>query len=93
MTAGGRQSPAGGGDRAQGGALGRQNPHLGWDEPPDDDNLDEFIATDVKAVHFEALDDCRWYANVELVNGELWTLNFGSVSGRARGYANAERVQ
>lgn len=71
----------------------RENPHVGWDEPPDDDTLDEFFATDVESVHFEALDDCRWYANVKMRDGQLWTLNFGSVSGRARGYANAEQVE
>lgn len=69
------------------------NPEIGWDEPPDDDTLDEFIAHDVAQVHFEALDDCRWYANIKLADGQLWTLNFGSVSGRARGYANAEQVE
>lgn len=69
------------------------NPHLGWDEPPNDDTLDEFIAQDVQWVHFEALDECRWYANIKLANGQLWTLNFGSVTGRARGYANAEQVE
>lgn len=70
-----------------------ENPHVGWDEPPDDETLDEFIARDVELVHFEALDDCRWYANIKLADGQLWTLNFGSVSGRARGYANAEQVE
>lgn len=69
------------------------NPRLGWDEPPDDETLDEFFATDVESVHFEALDDCRRYANIKLNNGQLWTLNFGSISGRAKGYANAERIE
>lgn len=69
------------------------NPYVGWDEEPDDDTLDEFIAKDVESVHFEALDDCRWYANVKLNDGQLWTLNFGSVTGRAKGYANAEQVE
>ena len=32
---------------AQKGTQG-ENPRLGWDEPPDDDTLDEFVATDVK---------------------------------------------
>jgi len=64
------------------------NPRLGWD----DGSLDEFFATDVDWVHFEALDNCRWYANVRLRDGQLWTLNFGSVTGRARGYAAAEQV-
>ena len=80
------------GPGAQRGAQG-ENPRIGWDEPPDDETLDDFVATDVKSVHFEALDDCRWYANIELNDGQLWTLNFGSVSGRARGYANAELIE
>lgn len=71
----------------------KPNPHLGWDEPPDDETLDEFIATDVRMVHFEALDDCRWYANVFMNDGQVWTLNFGSVTGRAKGFANAEQVE
>lgn len=69
------------------------NPRVSYDEEPDDDTLDDFMARDVEWVHFEALDDCRWYANVQLRNGELWTLNFGSVTGRARGYAHAERIE
>lgn len=79
------------GSDAQRGAQG-ENPRIGWDEPPDDGTLDEFVAFGVKLVHFEALDDCRWYANIELYDGQLWTLDFGSVSSRARGYANAELV-
>ena len=70
-----------------------ENPRIGWDEPPDDETLDEFVATDVAMVHFEALDDCRWYATIELDDGQLWQLNFGSVSGRARGYANADLIE
>jgi len=72
---------------------GAENPYLGWDEPPDDTTLDEFIATEVSSVHFEALDKCRWYANIHLADGQVWTLNFGSVSGRAQGFANAEQVE
>lgn len=73
--------------------MSAENPYLGWDEPPDDANLDEFIAHNVKAVHFEALADCAWYANVYMADGQVWTLNFGSVTGRAKGYANAEQVE
>jgi hypothetical protein len=75
--------------------LGSQepNPRISWDEPPDDETLDDFMARDVKWVHFEALDECRWCANIKLANGQLWTLTFGSITGRARGYASAERVE
>lgn len=70
-----------------------ENPVVSWDEPPDDDTLDEFVARDVDCVHFEALDDCRWYANIFMRDGQIWTLNFGSVTGRAKGYANADQVE
>lgn len=70
-----------------------ENPRISWDDEPYESPLDEFFATNVESVHFEALDDCRWYANIRLNDGQLWTLNFGSLSGRARGYANAEQVE
>lgn len=70
-----------------------ENPRIGWDDEPYESPLDEFFATNVESVHFEALDDCRWYANIRLNDGQMWTLNFGSLSGRARGFANAEQVE
>lgn len=58
-----------------------------------DGTLDDFYAENIDTVHFEALDNCQWYANVQLRNGQLWTLNFGALNSRARGYANAERIE
>lgn len=47
----------------------------------------------VDTVHFEALDQSRWYANVYLNDGQVWTLNFGAKNPAAHGYANAEQIQ
>ena len=58
-----------------------------------DGTLDDFFVRDVELVHFEALDDCRWYATVVLNDGQIWTLNFGSLSRLVGGYARAERVE
>lgn len=58
-----------------------------------DGTLDDFQATDVKMVHFEALDESRWYATVELNDGRVWQLNFGAVNPTARGYAFAELIE
>lgn len=66
------------------------NPRVNLDE---DGTLDDFAATDVAGIHFEAIDDARWYATVELHNGETWQLNFGAQNPHVRGYARAERVQ
>lgn len=66
------------------------NPRVNLDE---DGTLDDFAAEDVKLVHFEALDDTRWYATITLASGEMWQLNFGARDPRARGYARAEQVQ
>ncbi|MDV6979632.1 hypothetical protein [Mycobacterium intracellulare] len=65
------------------------NPRIGLDE---DGTLDDFCATDVAGVHFEAIDDARWYATIELRTGETWQLNFGAHNPHSRGYARAERV-
>lgn len=65
------------------------NPRVGLDE---DGTLDDFCATDVVGVHFEAIDDARWYATIELRTGETWQLNFGAHNPHSRGYARAERV-
>lgn len=56
----------------------------------DDGTLDDFMARDVAMVHFETLDESRWYATVQLANGEFWQLNFGAVNDRAKGYARAD---
>lgn len=67
-----------------------QNPRVSLDE---DGTLDDFAATDVENVHFEAIDDARWYATIQLRNGEVWQLNFGAQNPHVRGYERAERVQ
>jgi hypothetical protein len=66
------------------------NPRIGLDE---DGTLDDFAATDVEAVHFEAIDDAAWYATIELRNGEIWQLHFGAHNSRARGYSRAEQIR
>lgn len=65
------------------------NPRVSLDE---DGTLDDFCATDVIGVHFEAIDDARWYATIELRTGETWQLNFGAHNPHSRGYARAERT-
>jgi hypothetical protein len=66
-----------------------QQPRVGLD---DDGTLDDFMAQDVKMVHFEALDQSQWYLTVELASGEVWQLKFGACNDRAKGYAFAEQV-
>lgn len=66
------------------------NPRIGLD---DDGTLDDFYATGIQSVHFEALDDAAWYANIRLSDGRFWQLNFGAKNPRARGYAREERVR
>lgn len=56
----------------------------------DDGTLDDFMARDVAMVHFEALDESAWYATIQLANGDVWHLDFGAKSPRAKGYAKAE---
>jgi hypothetical protein len=63
------------------------NPRIQLD---DDGTLDDFFASDVQSVHFEALGESQWYAVVHLASGEEWMLNFGAVNHRAKGYARAE---
>ncbi|MCV7100060.1 hypothetical protein [Mycobacterium palustre] len=67
-----------------------ENPRIGLDE---DGTLDDFAATNVESVHFEALDDTAWYASITLRGGREWQLNFGAHNPRARGYARAEQVR
>jgi hypothetical protein len=65
-------------------------PHINLD---DDGTLDDFAVSDVKLVHFEALDQSQWYLTVELNNGALWQLKFGARNGNAKGYAFAEQIK
>ncbi|RFZ11206.1 hypothetical protein DSM43518_02046 [Mycobacterium marinum] len=65
------------------------NPRIGLDK---DGTLDDFCATNVELVHFEALDNSDWYATIKLSDGQVWQLNFGACNQRALGYARAERV-
>ena len=58
----------------------------------DDGRLDELVARNVRYLHFEDMGDGDWWMAVELANGELWHLNFGTKNPRARTYARAERV-
>ena len=67
------------------------NPRIGLDD--DGQTLDDFMATDVAMVHFEAIDDSAWYATIQLASGEIWHLDFGAQNRRARGYARAEQVR
>jgi len=69
---------------------GRPSPHAALD---DDGTLDDFWATNVQSVHFEAIDQAAWYAIVHLDDGQVWQLDFGAVNRRAKGYAQAERVR
>lgn len=54
--------------------------------------LDDFLATDVQSVHFEANDDSQWYATITMRGGEVWQLKFGAKNPAAKGYAFAEQV-
>jgi hypothetical protein len=65
-------------------------PRIGLD---DDGTLDDFAASDVKLVHFEALDQSQWYLAIELNSGDIWQLKFGACNDRAKGYAFAEQVK
>jgi hypothetical protein len=58
-----------------------------------DGNVDDFLASDVQAVHFEATDQAQWYATVTMRSGEVWQLRFGAKNPNAKGYAIAERVE
>ncbi|WP_100525387.1 hypothetical protein [Mycobacteroides abscessus] len=58
-----------------------------------DGTLDDFCAHSVSMVHFEAIDQSRWYATVILNDGSYWQLNFGAVNPTAKGYARAEQVK
>lgn len=70
--------------------IAHPSPRVSLDE---DGTLDDFAATGVETVHFEALDDAQWYATIKLTGGEVWQLNFGARNPSAKGYARAERVQ
>lgn len=60
------------------------NPRIQLD---DDGTLDDFRATDVKLVHFEAIGESQWYLTVELNDGRVWQLDFGARNSSAKGYA------
>lgn len=65
------------------------NPRIQLD---DDGTLDDFFASDVQSVHFEALGEAQWYTVVRLQDGREWILNFGAVNHRAKGYARGWRI-
>lgn len=66
------------------------SPRISLDE---DGTLDDFAASSVEAIHFEAIDQSRWYLTVILHGGDIWQLNFGAQNPSAKGYARAERVE
>lgn len=87
--------PGGEGQHAREGGSGAQNraesnPRIGLD---DDGTLDDFYATGISSVHFEAIDQAAWYATITLADGRIWQLNFGAKNDRAHGYAMEERVR
>ena len=41
----------------------------------DDGTLDDFYATQVESVHFEALDESQWYINIVLNDGQQYQIN------------------
>jgi hypothetical protein len=49
-----------------------ENPRIRIDDawPDDSEHLDDFMATDVAMVHFEALDQSQWYMTIELKDGQ-----------------------
>ena len=55
-----------------------------------DGTLDDFWATNVRSVHFEAMSENDWWVGIQLADGSVWSLNFGAVNPRAKGYARAE---
>lgn len=67
-----------------------EQPRIGLD---DDGTLDDFAADNVELIHFEAIDQSRWYLTVVLEGGDVWQLNFGAVNPSAKGYARAELVE
>jgi hypothetical protein len=71
-----------------------ENPRIRIDDawPDDSEHLDDFMATDVAMVHFEALDQSQWYMTIELKDGQVWQLHFGARNSRAQGYAQANKI-
>ena len=55
-------------------------------------HLDDFLARDVRMVHFEATDESAWYATIELAGGAVWQLHFGADEPSRPGQSRAERV-
>lgn len=70
------------------------NPRIKLDESWDDpaNHLDDFMATDVATIHFEANDQSQWYMTVELNDGQVWQLHFGAKNPQAFGYAFVEQI-
>lgn len=68
---------------------GEENPRI----QEYDGKLDDFLASDVQAVHFEATDQSQWYATVTMRDGTVWQLKFGASNPTAKGYAFAEQVE
>ncbi|MCG7596330.1 hypothetical protein [Mycobacterium sp. PSTR-4-N] len=55
-------------------------------------HLDDFLARDVRMVHFEATDESAWYATIELADGTIWQLHFGARDPSQPGYSRSERI-
>jgi hypothetical protein len=55
--------------------------------------LDDFLASDVQAVHFEATDQSQWCATITMRDGGVWQLTFGAKNPNAKGHAHAEQVE
>jgi hypothetical protein len=64
-----------------------ENPRINLDQ---DGTLDDFYATNIQYLHFEALDDAQWYATIQLDSGEIFQLHFGAKNPSAKGYARVE---
>lgn len=67
---------------------GEENPRI----QDYDGQLDDFLACDVQAVHFEATDHNQWYATVSMRDGRVWQLKFGAKNPHAKGFARVERI-
>jgi hypothetical protein len=65
----------------------------GYVEPivqADDGVLDEFVAFDVKYVHFEAMSDNTWWIGIAMKDGTEWHIDCGATNPRAKAFAFAE---
>lgn len=68
---------------------GEENPRI----QEYDGELDDFLASDVQAVHFEATDQSQWYATVTMRDGPVWQLTFGAKNVNAKGFAHVEQIE